>query len=71
MLIKRTEREARRGNLAAAFAGKSDGGLDRRSFLRRSGLVAGGLAALGTLPLTSVRKAQAAEMVIAPGGSEG
>ena len=59
MLIKRTEREARRGTLAAAFAGKADGGLDRRSFLRRSGLVAGGLATLGALPLTSVRKADA------------
>ena len=59
MLIKRTERQARRGTLAAALAGKADGGLDRRSFLRRSGLVAGGLAALGALPLASVRKAEA------------
>jgi formate dehydrogenase major subunit len=59
VLIKRTEREARRGTLAAAFAGKADGGLDRRSFLRRSGLVAGGLATLGALPLTGVRKADA------------
>ena len=33
-------------------------GLDRRTFLRRSGL-AGGLAALGALPLGSVRKAEA------------
>ncbi len=59
MLIKRTERQARRGALAAALQGHSDGGLDRRSFLRRSGLVAGGLAAIGTLPLASVRKAEA------------
>ena len=38
---------------------QSDGRLDRRSFLRRSGLVAGGLATLGALPLGSVRKAEA------------
>src|SRR5712691_5162388 len=31
----------------------------RRSFLRRSGLVAGGLATLGALPLASMRKAKA------------
>ena len=59
MLIKRTERQARRGALAHALPGQSDAGLDRRSFLRRSGLVAGGLAALGTLPLASVRRAEA------------
>lgn len=58
MLIKRTEREARRGTLAAALATKS-GGVDRRTFLRRSGLAAGGLAALGALPLGAVRKAEA------------
>ena len=59
MLIKRTERQARRGALAASLQGQSDGGLDRRGFLRKSGLVAGSLAALGALPLTSVRKAEA------------
>ena len=58
MLIKRTERRARGGQLAV-FAGQSDRGLDRRTFLRRSGLVAGGLGALGALPLTSVRRAEA------------
>jgi formate dehydrogenase major subunit len=59
VLIKRTERQARRGALAAALTEHAGGGLDRRSFLRRSGLAAGGLAAIGTLPLGSVRKAQA------------
>jgi len=58
VLIKRTEREVRRGNLAL-FAGQVDRGLDRRTFLRRSGLVAGGLGALGALPLASVRRAEA------------
>src|ERR1700730_10537068 len=59
VLIKRTERQARRGGLASALQSQSDGGLDRRAFLRRSGLAAGGLATLGALPLTSVRKAEA------------
>jgi formate dehydrogenase major subunit len=59
VLIKRKEREARRGKLAAALAGQSSGGLDRRTFLRRSGLVASGLATLGALPLGGVRRAEA------------
>jgi formate dehydrogenase major subunit len=58
VLIKRTERQARPGQLAA-FASQSDRGLDRRTFLHRSGLVAGGLGALGGLPLASVRRAEA------------
>jgi formate dehydrogenase major subunit len=58
VLIKRTERQAQRGNLAA-FASQSDRGLDRRTFLRRSGLVAGGLGTLGVLPLANVRRAEA------------
>ena len=60
MLIKRSERQIRRGALADALQTKAERGVDRRAFLRRSGLAAGGLAALGTLPLTSVRKAEAA-----------
>jgi formate dehydrogenase major subunit len=59
VLIKRTERQARRGAFAAALPNQPDGGLDRRSFLRRSGLVAGSLATLGALPLTNLRKADA------------
>ena len=59
MLIKRTERQARRSTLAGALPCQGDGGLDRRTFLRRSGLVAGSLATLGALSLRSVRKAEA------------
>src|SRR5262249_32308332 len=59
MLIKRTEREIRRGGLAAALPAQTCGSVDRRSFLRRSGLAAGALAALGTLPLAGTRKAEA------------
>jgi formate dehydrogenase major subunit len=58
VLIKRTERQARRGSLAA-LATPGKGGVDRRSFLRKSGLAAGGLAAVGALPLATVRKAKA------------
>jgi formate dehydrogenase major subunit len=60
VLIKRTERQSRRGNLAATFGSQTAGGLDRRSFLRRSGLVATGLATIGALPLATVQKAEAA-----------
>ncbi|KQT90304.1 formate dehydrogenase subunit alpha [Methylobacterium sp. Leaf466] len=57
MLIKRkTGGQGRaRPELSAAPAA-----VDRRTFLRRSGLVAGGLAAAGSLQLGAVRKAQAA-----------
>jgi formate dehydrogenase major subunit len=59
VLIKKAERQARRGTLTA-LADQGNRGLDRRGFLRRSGLVAGGLATLGALPLATVRKADAA-----------
>jgi formate dehydrogenase major subunit len=59
MLVKRAEGQARRRALASAFPTTSGGKLDRRSFLRRSGLAAGGLAALGTLRLIGIRKATA------------
>src|ERR1700732_2471073 len=59
MLIRRTEFPAGRGARNAALPEPSNGGLDRRGFLRGSGLVAGSLAALGALPLTSIRRAQA------------
>ena len=58
MLIKRQAANARRSKLAPAM-GKSET-LDRRSFLRRSGLTATGLGALGTLSFGSVQQVQAA-----------
>ena len=67
MLIKRSEHQARRGSLAA-FAGQSRG-IDRRAFLRRSGLAVGGLAAVGALPLATVRKAEAAGSMATSGAT--
>jgi len=58
VLIKRTDRAAARLGSAVPAIGQSLR-IDRRSFLRRSGITAGGLAALGSLPLAGVRKASA------------
>ncbi len=43
---------------ATAFTGNT---IDRRTFLKRSGLAAGGAAALSQLPFPVMRKAQAAD----------
>jgi formate dehydrogenase major subunit len=66
VLTKKSDRQARRGGLAAAFSAQSGGAVDRRTFLRRSGLAAGGLAAIGILPLGGIRKAEAATYSPAP-----
>jgi len=58
VLIKRTERMARRPQ-RAAFDIPEKHAIERRTFLRRSGLAAGGFAALGSLPLGGVRQAKA------------
>jgi formate dehydrogenase major subunit len=55
VLVRRTERQRSR----KAFQAQFWEGVDRRTFLRRSGLLGGSLAAVGLLPLGSVRKAQA------------
>ena len=59
MLIRRAHREVRRGTIGAALPPEAGIGFDRRSFLRRSGLLAGSLAALGSLSVGAVRKAEA------------
>jgi formate dehydrogenase major subunit len=59
MLIKRKSGESVRGKLQAVTAGLALEAIDRRTFLRRSGLVVGGLAAAGSLQLGAVRKAKA------------
>ncbi len=58
MLIKRRDAAARSPRLQAVAAGLASGALDRRTFLKRSGLTAGGVVAIGA-SLGSVRKAEA------------
>jgi formate dehydrogenase major subunit len=58
VLIRKTDHPARRGSFAGLAAQST--ALDRRAFLRRSGIGVGSLAALGTMPLGTVRKAEAA-----------
>jgi len=58
VLVKTSDRQARRGSLTSLAANST--ALDRRAFLRRSGIGAGGLAALGAMPLATVRQAEAA-----------
>lgn len=60
MLTRRTNGSAGSRTPRIITADISHEGLDRRAFLRNSGLTAGGLAALGALGSTTVRKAQAA-----------
>ncbi|MCC5976950.1 MAG: formate dehydrogenase subunit alpha [Salinarimonas sp.] len=59
MLVKRKQGEAARGRLASMAAGIATKAIDRRSFLRNSGLAVGGLAALGTLNAGMTRQAEA------------
>src|SRR3954452_7080401 len=60
MLTRRRSGEASRATLSPVTAGPPSEGLDRRTFLRRSGLAAGGLAGVASLQLGSVKKAKAA-----------
>lgn len=59
MLTKRKDRQESRTHLQTLTGGMAAAPLDRRTFLRRSGLVAGGLAALGSFQLGTVKKAAA------------
>ena len=64
MLMKRRDGSAGKARLQGVAAGLASGVLDRRTFLRRSGLAAGAGAALGLMPLGSVRKAQAGPKIV-------
>ena len=60
MLTRRTNGVARGSRLSRAFAGVNGGAIDRRTFLKRSGLATGGLAAASTLPFGMITKAEGA-----------
>ena len=66
MLIKKTDGASYRPRLSKALAGLTGSAIDRRTFLKRSGVTVGGLAAATTLSLGSVKKAAAQ----AKGGSD-
>ncbi len=59
MLTKRRAADPTRSRLAAVLPPGAGAPVDRRSFLRTSGVAAGGLAALGALSSGLVRKAEA------------
>ncbi|MEE8223831.1 MAG: molybdopterin-dependent oxidoreductase, partial [Alphaproteobacteria bacterium] len=60
MLTKRTNGVARGPRLSHMLAGVNGGAVDRRTFLKRSGLATGGFAVAATLPLGMTQKAAGA-----------
>ncbi|MFN8702311.1 MAG: formate dehydrogenase subunit alpha [Rhodospirillales bacterium] len=60
MLTKKSSGKAVGARLTAALAGAAGAAMDRRAFMRRSGLVAGGIAAAASLQLKTVEAAGAA-----------
>ena len=61
MLTKKVNGSTGGARLTKALAGLTGGAIDRRTFLKRSGLTAGGIAAAATLKGGMVTKAQAQE----------
>jgi len=59
MLRKKSKGLVRGSQLSRALAGVTGGAVDRRTFLRNSGLAAGGLATAGAFVGATVRKAEA------------
>ncbi|MDQ6437675.1 formate dehydrogenase subunit alpha [Mesorhizobium sp. LHD-90] len=59
MLTKRKNGQASHTKLQAIMGNPASAPMDRRTFLRRSGLVVGGMAAVGALQLGTVRQAEA------------
>jgi formate dehydrogenase major subunit len=59
MLRKKSKGLVRGTQLSRTLAGVTGGAVDRRTFLRNSGLAAGGLAAAGAFTGATVRKAEA------------
>src|SRR5690554_6436554 len=61
MLVRRGNGHGRRGHHLTAAVDPAVRDMNRRAFLRRSGLAAGSLSIAGALPLTSVLRAQAVD----------
>ncbi len=59
MLTKRRSGSPSKSGFARVVAGAAATTVDRRAFLQKSGVAAGGLAALGAVPLATVKKAEA------------
>jgi len=59
MLTKKQNGVANGPRMSRALSGVLGGAIDRRTFLRRSGLTAGGAALASTLPMGMVRRAEA------------
>ncbi|MDP7547010.1 MAG: twin-arginine translocation signal domain-containing protein, partial [Alphaproteobacteria bacterium] len=59
MLTKRTNGVAKGPRLSKALTGLTGGAVDRRTFLKRSGLAAGGIAAVAGASRSMVQKAKA------------
>jgi formate dehydrogenase major subunit len=64
MLTKKQNGVANGPRLSRALSGVVGGSMDRRTFLRRSGLTAGGAAIASTMPLASVKQASAASPAV-------
>jgi len=60
MLTKKTNGVANGPRLSKALSGVAGSAIDRRTFLKRSGLAAGGVAAVSALEFARVKKADAA-----------
>jgi formate dehydrogenase major subunit len=60
MLTKKSNGVAGRPRLTKALAGVTGGSMDRRTFLKRSGVTAGGIALASAIPAGMVKKAEAA-----------
>ncbi len=60
MLIKKSNGQAARTRLGSGLAALAGATMDRRAFLKRSGLAVGGIAAVSALPFATVQKAEAA-----------
>lgn len=60
MLTKKSNGVAGRPRLTKALAGVVGGSMDRRTFLKRSGVAAGGIALASAVPSGMVKKAEAA-----------